>query len=151
MVATRIARRIAAPPAAVYQALVDPAAVQQWMVPDDMSSEVHAFEARPGGAIRITLTYRDESSRGKTTEHTDSLHGRFVRLATDQEVEWELRFQTADARLAEPMRIRFALRPAPEGTELLAVHEPLPAGVDPAANEVGWSMSIAKLARLVEG
>ncbi len=150
MAATRVTRRIAAPPAAVFRALIDPAAVGRWMVPDDMVSELHEFDARPGGRIRITLTYRDPGIQGKTTGHSDSFHGRFVRLVPDQEVEWELRFETDDAGLAAPMTVRFQLRTAPEGTELAAVHEPLPAGVDPAANEAGWSMSIAKLQRLVE-
>ncbi len=30
------------------------------------------------------------------------------------------------------------------------VHENLPSGVSPADNELGWSMSIDKLARLLE-
>jgi hypothetical protein len=40
---------------------------------------------------------------------------------------------------------------AEDGTDLIAVHEDLPPGVSAADNEVGWSMSIEKLARLVEG
>jgi uncharacterized protein YndB with AHSA1/START domain len=40
----------------VYAALVDPAAVQRWMVPDGMTSQVHWFEAKKGGGFRISLT-----------------------------------------------------------------------------------------------
>jgi hypothetical protein len=36
------------------------------------------------------------------------------------------------------------------GTDLVGLHENLPPGVSPADNELGWSMSIDKLARLVE-
>ena len=32
-----------------------------------------------------------------------------------------------------------------------AVHEGLPHGVSPADNELGWQMSLAKLAKLAEG
>jgi hypothetical protein len=35
-------------------------------------------------------------------------------------------------------------------TDLLAVHEGLPAGVPAADNETGWRMALAKLAALVE-
>jgi uncharacterized protein YndB with AHSA1/START domain len=41
---TRISRRIAAPRAAVYRALTDPAAIAQWRVPDGMRSQVHEFD-----------------------------------------------------------------------------------------------------------
>jgi hypothetical protein len=34
--------------------------------------------------------------------------------------------------------------------EVLAVHDNVPPGVAPADNELGWRMSLTKLARLVE-
>ncbi len=37
------------------------------------------------------------------------------------------------------------------GTRLEAVHEGLPPGVAPADNELGWTLSLGKLASLVEG
>jgi len=46
--------------------------------------------------------------------------------------------------------ISYVLRDAGGGTELVGVHENVPPGVRPADNELGWSMSIGKLARLVE-
>jgi hypothetical protein len=36
------------------------------------------------------------------------------------------------------------------GTDLVAVHDGLPAGVALADNETGWSMALAKLAALAE-
>ena len=35
-------------------------------------------------------------------------------------------------------------------TEITGVHENLPSGVSPADNELGWSISLRKLAKLVE-
>jgi uncharacterized protein YndB with AHSA1/START domain len=55
---TRISRHVNAPRAAVYCALLDARAVQTWMVPAGMTSHVHAFEPREGGAFRISLTCR---------------------------------------------------------------------------------------------
>ncbi len=52
--------------------------------------------------------------------------------------------------MAGEMTITYALVDAADGTELVGVHENLPPGVSPADNELGWSMSIAKLATLAE-
>jgi uncharacterized protein YndB with AHSA1/START domain len=57
MNSTRIKRHLNAPRAVVYRALVDARAVAQWMVPNGMTSRVHAFDAREGGSFRISLTY----------------------------------------------------------------------------------------------
>lgn len=70
-----------APREAVYRALLDARAVAAWMVPDGMTSQVHEFDAREGGAFRISLTYGESTGTGKTTAHTDTFHGRFVELA----------------------------------------------------------------------
>lgn len=80
MSSTRVTRHINAPRASVFRALTDPAAVATWMVPDGMTSHVHRFEAREGGAFRISLTYNAPGGAGKTTAQTDAFHGRFVKL-----------------------------------------------------------------------
>ncbi len=48
------------------------------------------------------------------------------------------------------MTITYLLDDADDGTNLIGLHENLPPGVSPADNELGWSMSIDKLAQLVE-
>jgi uncharacterized protein YndB with AHSA1/START domain len=150
MTTTRLVRFVAAPPSAVYRALLDPAAVQRWMVPDDMTSEVHEFEAVEGGAFRISLTYEEPTASGKSSAHTDTHHGRFVRLVPDAEVVQRVEFETDDPSMQGEMVITYSLRPVPGGTEVTGVHDHLPAGVSPADNELGWTMSMAKLAALVE-
>ena len=73
-----------------------PVLVQQWMVPDGMTSHVHSFDAREGGTFRISLTYDRPTSTGKTTAQTDTFHGRFVRLVPDTEVVQAVEFETDD-------------------------------------------------------
>jgi uncharacterized protein YndB with AHSA1/START domain len=73
---TSVTKTISAPRAVVYRALLDPDAVRQWMVPDIMTSHVHAFDAREGGEFRISLTYDAPTTAGKTTAQTDTYHGR---------------------------------------------------------------------------
>src|SRR5215208_5874332 len=76
---TRVRQHIRAPRAAVYRLLLDPTAVAQWKVPEGMTAHVHAFEPTEGGAIRVSLTYREPSRAGKSIAHTDTYAGRFIR------------------------------------------------------------------------
>jgi tRNA-Thr(GGU) m(6)t(6)A37 methyltransferase TsaA len=150
MATTRITRRIDAPPARVYAALLDAEAVREWMVPDGMTSEVLEFDAREGGSFRITLTYEAPTTTGKTSRQSDTFHGRFVKLVPGAEVVQTVEFETDDPAMQGEMTITYLLAAAGTGTELTGTHEHLPPGVSPADNALGWSMSIAKLARLVE-
>jgi uncharacterized protein YndB with AHSA1/START domain len=134
----------------VYSALVDPRAVARWRVPAGMTSQVHEFDAREGGRFRISLTYDEPSAAGKTSAHTDTYHGRFVRLVPDELVVEVVEFETENPEMRGEMTITYTLAVANGGTDLFAVHEGLPAGVSPADNELGWRQSLGKLARLVE-
>ncbi|TMB32826.1 MAG: activator of HSP90 ATPase [Deltaproteobacteria bacterium] len=150
MGSTRISRRVNAPRAAVYRALLDSRAVATWMVPTGMSSQVHAFDAREGGSFRISLTYDAPTGTGKTTAQTDTFHGRFVKLVKNEQVVEVVEFETTDPALQGEMTITLALTDADGGTDLVAVHDGLPPGVPAADNEAGWRSSLAKLAALVE-
>jgi uncharacterized protein YndB with AHSA1/START domain len=150
MSATRIRRRIYAPRAAVYRALLDADAVASWMVPTGMTSQVHAFDPREGGLFRISLTYDTPTGTGKTTAHTDTYRGRFVRLIPNERVVEVVAFETDDPALQGEMTISFALSDADGGTEVFAQHDGLPPGLSPTDNETGWRMSLANLAALVE-
>jgi len=147
---TRISRQVNAPRAIVYRALLDARAVATWMVPIGMTSHVHAFDAREGGSFRISLTYDAPTGTGKTTVHTDTFHGRFVKLVTNEQVVEVVEFETTDPALRGEMTITYTLSDADGGTDLLAVHDGLPPGLSATDNEVGWRMSLDKLAALVE-
>jgi uncharacterized protein YndB with AHSA1/START domain len=147
---TRLHQHVKAPRAAVYRALLDAQAVAVWMVPSGMTSFIHAFDAREGGAFRISLTYDAQTGTGKTTAHTDTYHGRFVTLVPNEQVVEVMEFETADDSMRGEMTVTFTLIEAEGGTDLIAVHANVPAGVSPADNETGWRMSLEKLAQLVE-
>jgi uncharacterized protein YndB with AHSA1/START domain len=150
MSSTRVRRHVKAPRARVYAALVDPDAIASWKVPAGMTCEVHAFDAREGGMFRISLTYDAPGEAGKTTEHTDTYHGRFVELVPDQRVVEVDEFETDDPALRGEMTVTITLTDADGGTDVLGVHEGLPPGVPLADNEAGWRSSLARLAALVE-
>jgi uncharacterized protein YndB with AHSA1/START domain len=148
---THVRRHLNAPCEIVYRALLDAQSVADWMVPNDMTSHVHAFDAREGGSFRISLTYDAPTGVGKTTAQTDTYHGRFVKLVPNEQVIEEMEFETSDPEMRGIMRVTFVLADAGGGTDILAVHENLPPGLSPADNELGWRMSLDKLAALVEG
>jgi uncharacterized protein YndB with AHSA1/START domain len=150
MSTTRATVHIAAPPLAVYDALLDPEAVARWRVPDGMSSEVHEFEAREGGSFRVTLTYDAPDAVGKSARNADTYHGHFVRLVPGELVVEVLEFETAAPELSGEMTMTTALRAAGGGTDVEMRHEGLPDAVPLADNETGTRMALAKLAALVE-
>jgi uncharacterized protein YndB with AHSA1/START domain len=149
---TRVARRVKAPRAAVYAALVDADAIAKWRAPDGMRCHVHEFDAREGGAFRVSLVYDLPTGAGKSEERTDTYHGRFVRLVPGEEMVEEIEFETGDARFQGLMTMTTTLTdkgPA-GGTDVLVVHEGLPDGVPAPDNETGTRMALAHLAALVE-
>ena len=143
----RISRHINAPRADIYRLLLDPRAIPKWKVPDGMTCHVHEFDAREGGAIRVSLTYDERTSTGKSSAHTDTYHGHFVRLVPNEQVVEVDEFETTDPALQGPMTVTFTLADAGTGTALSAVHENLPPGLSPDDNERGWNLSLDKLAR----
>jgi uncharacterized protein YndB with AHSA1/START domain len=120
------------------------------MVPDSMTSHIHSFDAREGGGFRISLTYDAPTTAGKSSDRTDTFHGRFVRLVQDTEVVQVVEFETDDPALQGGMTITYLLTDTDDGTLITGRHENLPPGVSPSDNQLGWSMSMAKLAALVE-
>lgn len=149
---TRVHRHIAAPRETVYRMLLDPVALARWKVPDGMTAEFHEFEAREGGAIRVSLTYVEQTGTGKTAAHTDTYRGRFIRLVPNERVVEVDEFETADPSLRGEMTSTITLTDAADGgTNVVGLHEALPPGVALADNETGWRMALAKLAALAEG
>lgn len=146
----RMSRHVNAPRANVYRALLDARAVATWMVPSGMTSHVHTFDPREGGSFRISLTYDAPTGTGKTTAHTDTYHGRFVKLVPNEQVVEVMAFETADPAMCGEMTVTVTLTEADSGTDVFAVHDNLPPGLSPADNETGWQMALDKLAALVE-
>ncbi len=126
MYTTQLTRRMSAPRSAVYRALLDAGAVAAWRVPNGMSSQVHEWEPQEGGAFRVSLSYDAPTGTGKTAEHTDTYHGRFVTLVPDQQVVEVLEFETQDPELRGEMTVTTTLTDAADGTQVLMVHEGIP-------------------------
>ena len=150
MYSARVSRHVKAPRSAIYRALVDADAIGRWRVPAGMTSRVHEFDAREGGSFRISLTYDEPGPAGKSSAHTDTFHGRFVKLVPDEQVVEVHEFETADPALRGEMIMTTTLTDADGGTTVLIVHDGVPDSVPAADNELGMRMALANLAGLVE-
>src|SRR5690242_16336115 len=62
-----------------------------------MTARVHDIDGREGGQFRVSLTYEAPDRNGKTSAHTDTYRGRFVRLLPDELVVEVDEFETADS------------------------------------------------------
>lgn len=147
---TEVSRHVEASRATVYRTLLDPDAVAKWRVPDDMRGRVHEFEPREGGRFRISLTYEAPDGVGKTSDRTDTYHGRFTRLVRDELITEEIEFETDDPALQGTMTLTTTLTEVPGGTEVRIRHEGIPDSIPAADNELGTQMSLANLARAAE-
>ena len=150
MYSTQVSQLVKAPRSAVYRALLDPAAVAKWRVPTGMSGHVHEFDAREGGSLRVSLTYEAPDNTGKSTAHTDTYHGQFVKLVPDRQVVEVVEFETDDPALGGAMTMTTTLTEVDGGTEVIVVHDGIPDVIPAEDNETGTRIALANLARLVE-
>ncbi|HEV3166275.1 MAG TPA: SRPBCC family protein [Isosphaeraceae bacterium] len=149
---TRVSRTIKAPRKALYEAFLDRDAVASWLPPETMTGLVHALDPHEGGKFRMSLTYEspEDSQRGKTSEDTDTVQGRFVELVPYEKIAWVVEFESQDPGFAGEMRVTFTLADADGGTDVVVFCEDIPKGVRPEDNELGCRSSLQKLAALLE-
>ncbi|NBE56248.1 SRPBCC family protein [Streptomyces boluensis] len=147
----RVSRLIAASPAAVYGALLDRAALEAWLPPDDMSGRIERWDPRPGGGFRMVLTYLDPTgSPGKTSEATDVVEVGFVDLVEPELVVQQAEFEADDPAYAGTMTMTWNLTGTGHGTEVTVTATGVPPGIGQADHEAGIASSLAHLAAYVE-
>jgi uncharacterized protein YndB with AHSA1/START domain len=150
---TVVSRVINAAPEAVYRAYLDPDALVAWLPPGSMRGVVHAFDAREGGAFSMSLVYPegDRSSRGKTSENTDTFRGRFAKLIPNERIVWAVEFESADPSFAGEMIVSTMLVAEGNGTKVTVLCENIPRGIRLEDNEAGCRSTLEKLASFLEG
>ncbi len=99
----------------------------------------------------MALTYRgDHANRGKSSEDTDVVEGRFVDLALNERVVHLVTFQSDDPAFAGEMRMTWSLAPAVGGTEATITAENVPGRIGKADHDIGLRSTLENLARFVE-
>ncbi len=149
---TRTSNVIKAPREALYRAFTDPAALAVWLSPEEMTGEVHAFDARVGGGYQMSLYYpsSDQEYRGKTSEREDRYTARFIELTPPTRIVQAIAFDTTDPEFAGEMTMVVTFEERANGTEVTIVFENIPSGIRPEDNDAGTRSSLEKLARYVE-
>lgn len=145
-------RTIAASPQAIYQAFLDPEAWVNWLPPEGMTGYIHEFEPRPGGTYRMALTYAkpDHATRGKTSDETDIVEGRFLELVADKHVVHLVTFVSDDPAFAGDMTMTWSLSPVAGGTNVTITCENAPEGIRKEDHDAGLQSTLRNLAIFVE-
>jgi uncharacterized protein YndB with AHSA1/START domain len=144
-------RVIKASPETLYRALLDPTSLVSWLPPRGMKADIEKFEPREGGSYRMVLSYEGaHSARGKSSEHSDVVEGRFVELVPNVRILQRAEFESDDPAFAGPMTMTWSLTPVPAGTEVAVSCENVPDGISKEDHAAGLESSLANLAAFVE-
>ena len=144
-------RVIAAPPASVYAAFVDPDALVAWLPPGGMSGRFERFDARPGGSDRMVLTYADASGApGKATADSDIVEARFVDVVPDERVVQAVDFVSDDPSFAGTMTMTWEVTAVDDGSRGELRADQVPDGKSAEDHAAGLTSSLANLAAYVE-
>jgi len=144
-------RIIRASPRSIYQACMDPQALISWLPPTGMKGRIDAFDPRPGGIYRLTLTYEQpgHSVPGKTSEHCDRVSGRFLDLVADERIVQLVEFDSKDPAYAGTMKMTWTLTAVPDGTEVAILCEDVPEGIRQEDHAAGLKSTLENLAAFV--
>jgi uncharacterized protein YndB with AHSA1/START domain len=133
-----IKRRIAAPPAKVYQAWTDPQKMMRWYAPADAETLAAQTDARVGGRFRVLMRTSDGE------EHDVS--GVYREVVPDEKLvfTWAWRDKPEWESL-----VTVALRRDGDATMLTLTHEQLPDEAERDGHRTGWTGALDKLEKLV--
>ncbi|MFC0002925.1 SRPBCC family protein [Micromonospora siamensis] len=147
----RASRVIAAAPTTVYDALLDPEALEAWLPPDGMRGRVERWDPRPGGGFRMVLTYLDATDApGKTSDATDAVEVGFAELTPPERVVQRAVFEADDPAHAGVMTMTWQLTAVGGGTQVTVTATDVPAGIDQTDHQTAMASSLANLAAYVE-
>jgi uncharacterized protein YndB with AHSA1/START domain len=150
---TWVSRIIRAPRQTIYQAFVNHDALVAWLPPAGLKGHVHAFDERMDGTYRMSLTYQEPryTPRGKTSDHTDVVRGRFLALIPNERIVQQAEFESADPAFAGTMTITWSLADVPGGTEVTVLCENVPEGIREEDHRTGMTSTLENLATFTEG
>ncbi len=147
----RASRWVDAPLSRVFNALLDPEALETWLPPGDMTGRFESFDATPGGSYRLVLTYADATaSPGKSSADTDVVDGRFVDIVENERVVQAIDFVADAPEFAGTMTMTWTVQDQAGGTLVEIVAHDVPDGISAADHAVGLAWSLDNLARFTE-
>jgi uncharacterized protein YndB with AHSA1/START domain len=138
-----------APREEVFAALVDEEARTVWLPPAGMSGRFTWFDARPGGGYRLTLTYDDEATQGKSGENTDVVEVRFVDVDKPRRIVEKADFVSDDPNLTGTMTMTWSLMPVDTGTLVVITATNVPDGISAEEHTTAFESTLSNLAEYV--
>ena len=148
----RASRIVRASPSAIYRAFVSAAAVEKWLPPQGMTGSVLAFDFREGGSYRMRLTHNAKDHvPGKTSDHSDEVEVRFLKLEPNRRIEQAVTFDTHSAEFSGEMKVIWTLEPTDGATNVRVTCEDVPPGIKPEDHEAGLRSTLENLAAFIEG
>lgn len=137
----RLQRVLRCPPAKVYRAFVDAAALVKWLPPHGFTCTVHHLDARVGGSFRMSF-------QNFTSGNGHAFGGEYLELVPHQLIRYTDSFD--DPHLPGVLQVTIKLTPVSCGTELDILQEDIPEVIPVEMCYLGWQESLAQLAHLVE-
>jgi uncharacterized protein YndB with AHSA1/START domain len=135
---------IAAPPARVFQALIDRDQALQWGKGDAFEITLWQMDARPAGKWRFVSTERKESA--KAFDH----HGEILQIDPPRLLEYSW-FASWHSDLSHPTTVRWDLTPTKSGTHLKVTHTGLAALAGAAQGYGGgWTGLLTQIKTFIE-
>ncbi|MFV9632952.1 SRPBCC family protein [Mycobacterium neumannii] len=140
-------RVVKAPLSRVFEALVDPEALIEWLPPSGMTGRFEHFDARPGGSYRMVLRYSEPRAQGgKSDADSDVVEGRFVEIEPDDRVVQTIEFASADAVFGGTMTMTWSVTRVDGGTRVELRADDVPVGISAADHAEGMNSSLQNLA-----
>ena len=137
----KLHRVLKAPPARIYKAFLDPAAMCKWLPPNGFTCAVHHLDAKVGGTYRASFT---NFSSGKS----HAFGGTYHELKPGEKIRYSDKFE--DPNLPGQMSCTIVLKAVSCGTDLGITQEGVPDVIPPEMCYLGWQESLAALKLLVE-
>ena len=106
-----------APPARVYRAFLEPAAMAKWLPPHGFTCTVEHVDAKVGGTYRMSFT-------NLGTGHSHSFGGKYLELVPDARIRHTDTFD--DSNLPGEMQVTITLKQVSCGTDVSIVQEGIP-------------------------
>lgn len=134
-------RVLKAPPARVYKAFLDPAALCKWIAPAGYTCTVHSLDAKVGGTFKMSFTEFDSGG-------SNSFGGKYLELIPNEKLHYTDAFD--DPNLPGEITVTVILKAVSCGTDMSITQANLPDIIPPEMCNLGWQDSLKQLAQFVE-
>ena len=134
-------RVLKAPPARVYKAFLDSAALAKWIAPAGYTCTVHHIDAKVGGTFKMSFTEFDSGA-------SNGFGGTYLELVPHEKLVYTDVFD--DPNLKGEIKVTVLLKNVTCGTDLSIIQAGVPDIIPEEMCHLGWQDSLKQLAQFVE-